>query len=459
MNSVVWLGIAATGPRSITSPVLRQEKSTGRIRGGGYVFAHPHPMKLSFFVRLLAFLISLVTVVVAAGPAKHGFDPERLKRLDNVIETEIQAGRLAGAVMLVKRDGQDAVFKAYGVHDRENAVPMRTDSIFRIASMSKAVTTVAALMLYEEGKFMLNDPVGKYIPEFNRSVVAVPPPPGSPAEVKYVTVPAKHPITIRELMTHTAGLTYGDFAALDDYKRAKLHGWYLADHDETIGEAMKRLATLPLASQPGEAFDYGYGTDLLGYLVEVVSGMPLDKFVEERICRPLKMTDTAFYLPPEKAARLAVVYGFEDGKLVRKEDSTRTDYLNGPRKLFSGGAGLCSTASDYGRFLQMLLNGGELDGVRLLNRRTVDLMHVNHTRDLFKWDTKSFGLGFWVNVDPGLGGELVSEGAYGWGSAYYPQYFVDPKEKMIAVFMTQLMPSGGNTLNKRYQTTIYQALE
>ncbi|HWA24328.1 MAG TPA: serine hydrolase domain-containing protein [Lacunisphaera sp.] len=395
----------------------------------------------------------------AADPAAHGFDPIRLQRLDGVIEREIAGGRLAGAVMLVKRDGEDVVLKSYGQFDREAGIPMRPDAIFRIASMSKAVTTVAALMLYEEGRFQLNDPVGKFIPEFAKSVVAVPPPPGSPPDVKYVTVPAKRAITIRDLMTHTAGLTYGDFIAIDDYKKAKLYSWYILNNDETIGDAMKRLATLPLAHHPGEAFDYGYGSDLLGYFVEVISGLPLDRYVEERICRPLQMPDTGFFLPKEKADRLAVVYGLEDGKLVREEDSKRTDFIDGPRKLFSGGAGMYSTASDYGRFLQMLLNGGELDGARLLSPRTVALMHENHTGDLFKWDSKAFGLGFWVNQDPGKLGELMGQGAYGWGSAYFPQYFVDPKERLIGLLMCQLRPDGGSNLNQRFKTTIYQALK
>ncbi len=410
-------------------------------------------------LRLVCLFLSLLLLARAADPAALGFDPVRLQRLDQVIEREIAAGQLAGAVMIVKRDGQDAVLKAYGANDVENKVPMRTDAIFRIASMSKAVTTVAALMLYEEGRFLLNDPVGKFIPEFSKSVVAVTPPPGSPADVKYVTVPAKRAITIRDLMTHTAGLGYGWGLVADDYKKANLQGWYLMGHDETLASAMKRLATLPLVSQPGEAFDYGYGTDLLGYLVEVVSGQPLDQFVRERIFAPLRMPDTGFYLPKEKAARLAVVYGLEGGKLVRKEDSVRTDFIDGPRKLFCGGAGLYSTASDYGRFLQMLLNGGELDGARLLSSRTVALMHENHTRDLFKWDTKAFGLGFWVNQDPGAQGELMGEGAYGWGSAYFPQYFVDPKERLIGLLMCQLNPDGGSKLNQRFKVTIYQALK
>ena len=416
-------------------------------------------LRLSRAPLALAAIVLLAAVSRGADPAAQGFDPVRLQRLDTVIDTEIQGGRLAGAVMIVKRNGQDVVLKAYGAQDIENAVPMKTDTIFRIASMSKAVTSIAVMMLYEEGRFLLNDPVGKFIPEFARSVVAVPPPPGSPADVKYVTVPARRPITIRHLLTHTAGLTYGDFAAVEDYKKARLHGWYLIDHDETIGEAMKRLAQLPLANQPGEAYDYGYSTDLLGYLVEVVSGQPLDRFVAERISGPLGMKDTSYYLDPAKAARLAVVYGVEDGRLVRGEDSKRSDFIDGPRKLFSGGAGLLSTASDYGRLLQMLLNGGELDGARLLSPRTVELMHRNHTGELYNRDTGAFGLGFWVNENPGRLGELVGEGAFGWGSAYFPQYFVDPKEKMIGLMMTQLRPTGGSTLNQRFKTTIYQALK
>jgi len=412
------------------------------------------------FAACLAAVVFLFSATLrAADPAALGFDPQRLARLDAMVQREIDAGKLAGAVAIVKRDGQDAVLKAYGYLDVENRIPMRTDAIFRVASMSKAFTTVAALMLYEEGRFLLSDPISKWIPEFKHSVVAVPPPPGSPADVKYVTVPAKRGITIHDLMTHTAGLTYGDFSAIDDYKKANVYSWYLMDHDETIGDVVKRLAKLPLATQPGEGFDYGYGTDVLGYLVEVISGQPLDQFIEERICRPLALKDTCFYLPKEKADRLAVVYGIVNGKLTRMEDSKRTDFIDGPRKLFSGGAGLVSTASDYGRFLQMLCNGGELDGVRLLSPRTVALMHVNHTGDLFKWNTRAFGLGFWVNEDPGKLGENIGQGAFGWGSAYYPEYAVDPKERLVMLLMMQLRPAGGENLNHRYKPVIYQALK
>lgn len=394
----------------------------------------------------------------AAGPGELVFDRGRLARLDAAIQAEVDGGRLAGGVMLIRRDGKVVHLESYGQQNRETARGMPTDAIFRIASMSKAVTTVAALMLYEEGRFLLRDPLSKYLPAFAHSVVAVPPPAGAPAGTKYTTVPVKRPIQIRDLMTHTAGLTYGDGLAVDDYKKANLYGWNFTALDETIGEAVDRLATLPLHGHPGEAWQYGFGTDVLGRLVEVVSGMPLDRFFEERIFKPLRMGDTCFYLPREKSDRLAPVYGVENGQLVVMENSADSRYVDGPRKCFSGGAGLLSTAGDYGRFLQMLLNGGELDGVRLLSPKLVELMHANHTGEKYSRDTHGFGLGFWVNDDPGAFGELVGEGAYGWGSAYFPQYVVDPKERLLFLFMTQLRPTGGSTLSQRIKILTYQAL-
>lgn len=391
----------------------------------------------------------------AAETTRNGFSPERLARLDAVIQEHVDRRQIAGAVVLIARDGQNVKLQAYGQQDIEASKPMSTDAIFRIASMSKALTTVAVMMLYEEGRFTLHDPVSKFIPAFAKSVVAVPPPAGSPPDVKFVTVPAKRPIQIRDLLTHTAGLTYGEGLAADLYQQANLTGWYFANHEETIGEAVDRLATLPLHGQPGEAWQYGFSFDVLGRLVEVVSGTPLDQFIAKRITGPLKMVDTCFFLPPEKASRLAPVYGLVHGKLSLGEQG---EYVIGPRKCFSGGAGLLSTASDYGRFLQMLLNGGELDGVRLLGPKTVELMHANHTADKYRRDTSAFGLGFWVNNDPGFLGELNTEGAYGWGSAYYPQYFIDPKEHLIAFLMTQLRPSGGLDLDKKFKVLVYQAL-
>lgn len=404
---------------------------------------------------LWAILLCWSTLSRATDPAALGFDPTRLRRIDGAIQAEIDGQRLAGAVMFVTRDGQTVELKALGQRDLEAGQPMTTDTIFRIASMSKAVTTVAAMMLYEEGKLMLHDPVWKYLPAFKNSVVAVPPAADAPPGAKYSTVPAKRAIQIRDLLTHMAGLTYGDGLAVDDYKRAGLYGWYFADKNETIAEAIDRLATLPLHTQPGEEWRYGYATDVLGRLVEVISGVPLDRFFEERIFRPLKMADTCFFLPLEKESRLAKVYGLVNGKLVASDQGM---YVRGPRKCFSGGAGLLSTASDYGRFLQMLLNGGEVDGVRLLAPKTVELMHVNHTGTKYTQDTGAFGLGFWVMTDLGRYGEVGSLGSYGWGSAYFPQYVVDPQERMIAFMMAQLTPAGDSNLNQRVKVLTYQAL-
>jgi CubicO group peptidase (beta-lactamase class C family) len=265
--------------------------------------------RFSIFPAGLAMLLGLAVFTAVAPAAEpvpavdaNGFSPERLQRLDTVIQDYIARRQLAGAVVSIARDGRPAYLKAYGMQDIENGKPMPTDAIMRIASMSKAVTTVAVMMLYEDGKLLLKDPVSKYIPAFKDSVVAVPPPAGSPAGVKYVTVPAKRPIQIRDLLTHTAGLTYGDGLAIDDYKKANLYGWYFANHDETIGDAIQRLAKLPLHGQPGETWQYGFSADVLGYLVEVVSGQPLDRYFEEHIFRPLQMRDTCFFLPPEKAA-------------------------------------------------------------------------------------------------------------------------------------------------------------
>jgi CubicO group peptidase (beta-lactamase class C family) len=390
-----------------------------------------------------------------ADPARAGFDAGRLGRLDAVIQAQVDQKKIAGVVLYVARDGQEVRHRGYGMSDLEAGKAMKTEAIFRIASMSKAVTSVAVMMLYEEGKLLLHDPVAKYIPEFTNSVVAVAPPEGSPAGTKFTTVKAKRPIQIRDLLTHTAGLTYGTGPAAALYKEAKLDTWYFANKDATIGEEIKKLAALPLNGQPGEVYQYGFSTDVLGYLVEVVSGMPLDKFFAEKIFGPLKMVDSCFYLAPEKAGRLAPVYGVEKGVLGRGDQG---DYVTGPRKCFSGGAGLLATAGDYGRLLQMLLNEGELEGVRLLSPKAVQLMRANHTGTKYAGDTGAFGLGFWVMQDVGFYGELGSVGAYGWGSAYFPQYLVDPKEKIVALMMTQLRPTGGSDLNQKFKVMMYQAL-
>ncbi len=421
-------------------------------------------LRLGMMGRALVFTALLAPLSSAGEAGRLGFDERRLGRLKGALQEQIDQGKLAGGVMFIQRDGQTALLEAHGQMDIEQKKPMRTDAIFRIASMSKAVTTVAALILYEEGRFMLNDPLGKYLPAFAKSVVAIPPQPGSPPHVKYVTEPARRPITIRHLMTHTSGLTYGDGATLaaGDHERARLQGWYFADHDETIGDAIERLAKLPLNGHPGEAWSYGFSSDVLGRLIEVVAGQPLDRFMQERIFAPLKMTDTSFFLPPDKLARLATVYGITDGKLTRGDQGA---YVEGPRKCFSGGAGLLTTARDDGRFLQMLVSGGALDGARLLSPTTVALMHENHVGEAYAvltrapgQSTHGFGLGFWVNDQPGHMGEAIGRGAFGWGSAYFPQYVVDPANRLVFFFLTQLRPAGDSNLNHRIKVLTYQAL-
>lgn len=394
--------------------------------------------------------------VTSAAPPKaaevvnaQGFSPERLKRLDAAIDEQIRKQQLAGGVMAVLRDGKPVVFKAYGQRDIENAKAMRTDTLFRIASMTKALTTVAAMILYEEGRFLLKDPVSRYLPAFANVQVALP---GGGTEKP------RRALTIHDLLTHTAGMSYGGGPAKAAYDAAGMKDWYLVGNDETLEQWTNRFAALPLQSQPGDQFIYGYATDVLGRLVEVVSGQPLDAFIKARITDPLRMPDTGFSVPPEKVERLANVYGLEGGQLKLMETSAKSDFVNGPHKLMSGGAGMVSTAGDYTRFLQMLLNQGELDGVRILAPHTVALMTADHLGPKSGGDADGFGLGFWVNVKRGGFKELGSEGAFGWGSAYFPQYTVDPKERLVILFMTQLRPAGNLTLHLRVRNLAYQAL-
>jgi len=389
-------------------------------------------------------------------PEAVGMSAARLDRIGAVMQQYVDNGKVSGVVTLVVREGKAAYLKAFGKLDLERGTPMPTDGIFRIASQSKAVTSVAVMTLVEEGKLNLNDPVSKFIPEFKDSRVAVP-----LAEKKapgYTLVPAKREITVRDLLTHTAGISYGDGPAADLYKAAGFKGWFFAE-SAPIGECMKKLARLPFDAQPGEKWIYGYNTDILGYLVEVVSGMSLDDYIQKRIAGPLGMTDTHFYLPEKDAGRFTSVYGVgKEGKLELVEDAQKSPYFKGPRACFSGGAGLLSTAEDYARFLQMLANGGQLEGVRILGPKTVEAMTVNQVGDLYGTRGQGFGLGFWVTYDVGRTGELGSVGAFGWGGAYYTTYWVDPAEKLVAVFMTQLLPAGGLDLQAKFKTLVYQSI-
>jgi CubicO group peptidase (beta-lactamase class C family) len=416
----------------------------------------------------MRFLVSfLLTVTFAAATLAQGLPPgapesvgmsgARLQRLSAAMQRAVDEGRAVGIVTLVARKGKVTHFESFGQLDREKQVAMPRDAIFRIASMSKAITTVGAIMLVEEGRLLLDDPVSKFIPAFKKTTVMSP---ASTSGSEIGTVPALREITIRDLMTHTAGLSYGSGPVEAQYKAADVYMWYFADNDEPIAATIERLATLPFASQPGEKYVYGFSTDVLGVVIEKVSGLTLDEFFRTRIFGPLKMVDTSFYLPPAKISRFATVYSAGPTGLTRAPDPDRGqgDYVNGPRKSFSGGAGLLSTASDYGRFLQMLLNGGELDGVRLLGPKSVQLMTSNHVGNLYQEGRFGFGLGFEIVEHVGRSGRPGSVGEFGWGGAYHTKFWVDPVEKVVAVFMTQLLPSSGPTLQDQFRVLVNQAI-
>jgi CubicO group peptidase (beta-lactamase class C family) len=411
---------------------------------------------------------TLLVALLATGAAgtgvrlsaqQPGFAPERLARIDSVLDRYAAENRIAGAVALVLQDGRPVYERAVGWSDREAGRRMTPTTIFRIASQTKALTSVAVLMLVEAGTITLDDPVGRYIPSFRRTTVAV------GAGDSITIVPARRAITIRDLLTHTAGISYGtssNVAAL--YERQGLgpaagYGWYTADKDEPVCATMERLGSLPFVAQPGEAWVYGYSTDVLGCIVERASGVPLDEFIRARITRPLGMTDTHFYLDPAQRDRLAAVYASDStGFIVRAPDGARGQghYVEGPRRSFAGGAGMVSTARDYARFLEMVRNGGALDGVRILAPRTVKLMTTNQTGSLYSTNGLGWSLAFETIERFGASG-MGETGAYGWGGAYGSWYRVDPAARLVMVFMIQLMPNGTD-IRQKFPTLVYQAL-
>ena len=418
-------------------------------------------------IRIVALAAALLLLVpqglLAQGlsvavPESVGMSSERLERLTAALQGYVDEDRLAGAVAIVARRGKIAYMEAVGYRDRESGAPMTTDAIFRIASQTKALASVGVMLLQEEGRLLITDPVGKYLPEFMETMVAEPDGSGG-----YNVVPAKRPITIRDLLTHTAGISYGNGPAADRWAEAGITGWYFADRDETVGDVMARLAELPLDGHPGEAWIYGYNTDILGAMIEKISGQTLGEFLGERLFGPLGMDDTHFFLPAGKVARLATVYSATDsGGMERAPDPGHMvgqgAYVDGPRKSFSAGAGLVSTATDYARFLQMMLNGGELDGVRVLSRKTVESMTVGHTGDIPFRPGQSFGLGFSVVEDPAALGLPASVGEFAWGGAYHSTYWVDPAEELVVAYMTQIIPAGDIDDHGKLRALVHQAI-
>ncbi len=395
-------------------------------------------------------------------PEEAGFSASRLSRVGAWMQGYVNQRKLPGAIAMVARCGKVVYLERFGMMDVEATKPMQFDTIFRIYSMTKPVTSVALMMLYEEGRFQLHDPISKFIPEF--------------ADVKVFAGADKEgaelerEMTIRHLLTHTAGLTYDFFedSPVDAmYREAEMVSRLpFGKLQVPLQEMIQRLVKLPLVYQPGTAWRYSMATDVLGYLIEVISGVPLDTFFEQEIFKPLGMEDTDFYVPEAKLGRFAAMYGPTENDGIQLLDAPATSPFSKPTHCLSGGIGLVSTAADYARFAQMLLNGGELDGARLLGRKTVELMTTNHLPDeLIPIQLQphtlhgcGFGLGFRVLVNVAQAGRLGSEGEFGWGGAASTSFFVDPKEDLFGLLLTQLMPSRYYPIRNEFKVLVYQAL-
>lgn len=397
-----------------------------------------------------------------------GLSPGRLQRIDRHLkENYLDAGRIPGALTLVARRGEIEHFSAQGLMDVERKKPVTQDTIYRIYSMSKPITSVALMMLYEEGRFQLTDPVSDFLPEWKDTEVWV-----SGEYPDSRTRPPDRPMTVRDLLSHQSGLTYGN---IDTHavERAYQNRVQRAGFDGSLAEWSKKLATIPLLYSPGTAWNYSVSTDMCGYLVEAISGQTFDKYLQERIFDPLGMPDTSFHVAEEKHDRFASNYEPDDNeKFVLEDDAATSDYLK-PPSYFSGGGGLTGTAMDYYRFCQMLLNGGTLDGTRLLSRKTVDLMRANHLPNgasladraiagmwsESNYDGVGFGLGFSVIMDTSAAQISGSVGQYAWGGAASTAFWIDPAEELVFVFMTQLMPSSTYPIRRELQVMVNAAID
>ena len=404
-------------------------------------------------------------MLVTAKPEDVGLSSERLERIGPWMDSYIEAGKLPGGLALVARHGQVVYCQCRGLRDVEAGLPVEEDTIFRFYSMPKPITSIAVMMLYEEGRFQLDNPIAAFLPEFADMQVYVS---GEGAAMR--TEPARGPITFRHLLTHTGGLTYGFFEATPvdaAYRENKVE---FNGGKGDLAACARRLADQPLLNHPGDEWNYSVSTDLLGRLVEVISGQPLDEFLQRRILGPLGMEDTAFSILPGKQNRFAANYGPEEGGGLELIDSARESKYRDVI-LFSGGGGLTSTARDYHRFTQMLRGKGELEGVRLLGRKTVEYMTTNHLPDngdltsmgqaVFSetsYDGVGFGLGFSVMLDPAKAQVIGSPGEYAWGGAASTAFWIDPVEDMSVIFLTQLMPSSTYPLRRELKVLTYQAL-
>ncbi len=383
-----------------------------------------------------------------------GMSEERLNRIDPVVEKYIENQWISGATGIIARHGRIVYHKSFGMRDVEMNDAMENSDLYRIASMTKAVTTVAALMLYEEGHFLLDDPLYHFIPEFKDPVILET---MNPADSTYTTRPASKQITIRQLFNHTSGIGYSfSHPRLSPiYGKAGIPDGFVTT-DAILADKIKLLGTMPLLHEPGEEYTYGLNTDVLGYLVEVISGMSLKDFFIERIFEPLEMNDTYFFLDDALKDRLVTIYANTESGL-KKSDVREYDYpLTGGKSYYSGGAGLISTALDYCKFLQMLVNNGSYNGHQLLSPKTIELMTKNQVGNLRGggW----FGLGFGITTEAGSADILSSTGNYWWGGYFSTSFWVDPAEDIVAVFMTQMFPAQHGEIHQKFQVLAYQAI-
>jgi len=386
----------------------------------------------------------------------------RLGRIDSLLEESINNKWIGGAVGYIAREGKIVYYKAFGINDMESQSPLSKEGIFRIASQTKAIASVGVMILFEEGKFLLDDPVSRYIPEFSNPVVVNT---YNDEDTTYTTIPANREITIRDLLTHTAGIDYagiGSSMMNAIYAKSDIPAGF-EDRPLVLGDAIKKLAKLPLVHQPGERFTYGLNTDVLGYLIEVVSGLSLDQFLKQRLFEPLGMKDTYFYLPAEKHPRLVSVNTEDAGhRLIKWTDSTlegiSVNYPLVQGTYYSGGAGLSSTIKDYGIFLQMLLNGGDYNGKRILSRRTVELMTSNQIGSL-NLGANKFGLGFEVTTKEGQAKLGVTEGSFAWGGFFGTTYWVDPEEELVCLLFCQQWPLSHGEIGDKFRSLVYASLD
>ncbi len=394
-------------------------------------------------IRILFLLLAVVFVL--PGLAQHGLSTERLKRYDLFLENEVNEGRIAGAVSLVLRNGEIAHEKAFGKRNVGKSEQMDKDDFFFIQSMTKPIISVAFMMLYEEGHFFLTDPVDKYIPEFAQLKVSADPALGSEGE----TVPLSNSITIAQLLNHTAGFSHG--LGGNKLEQEYFKAMYMEGH-KTIQDRMYRMLELPLIGQPGEQWHYSAGPDVLSVLIEHFSGKPTSDFIRERILDPLGMTETGYNLTDSQLRRLATVHEMKDGKLVPSEYQPDAQ----GNTIWSGVNGLFSTAADYMKFCQMMLNKGEWNGTRYLSRKTVEIMTINQVDGLY--GSQGFGLGFAVLTNLAANKAMGSVGQYFWSGAYRTHFFIDPAESLIAILMTQTNPYS-NYYSDRMRQFVYQAID